>query len=761
MLRAPASPRSARAPVLGRAAHGGYHAPPEGRGDLMHRTTGEQLLAELGDSMPHRSLDVGDVLVRHGDDVDAIFVVLRGALDAVTPGSRGQTSSVGQVGAGHVVGEVAAVAGGQRTATLIALEPTEVAVVERSSFEEWLAARPDVADEISAEARNRIDRIQLVAMFDEILGVTDPDLVEDLLAGVTWHRLGAGEVLFSEGDHSDAAYFVIGGRLLVTMQDEDGGSRRVRELARGDVVGELGLLDDAPRSATVRAIRDSTLARFDAATFEVMVARHPQLMLGVARSLLARLDHGMRSRAPERATTVTIAVTAPSIDRAGLAAAIEREVARFGSVRVLSSAGVDRYLGRDGISQIAVDNVDIPRLAELLHEAEVGSDHVVFLADPDVSPWSHRVTRQADRIVFVASSDPDADERRRLLAFVEQIEGRDHLHRMLAVVHPPGVDRPRSTVELVQLVGAHEVVHLRSGDDADVARLARLSSGHGVGLVLSGGGARGFAHLGVFQALSESGVPVDAIGSCSIGAPLGAALALGLRGDELLDVVERQFHRLLDYTVPVVSLLRGERISRSISETLDSWDFADLWVPYYCVSTNLTHSRLEIHRSGDLARAVRASVAIPGVLPPVPYEGDLLVDGGVLDNLPVAAMRDDPTIGTVIAVDVAPPSGPRAKYDYGLSVSGAKALIASARGRTGLPSVSAVLLRSMLVGAVQNQRRALQDGRVDLLVRLNLPGVSLLQFDAVRPVAEAGFAASIDTVSTWARSTHPWAADRR
>ena len=132
----------------------------------MRQGTGEQLLAEIGSDAPRRALVAGDVLVRHGEGVDAVFVVISGGLDALTPGSRGQ-SLVGHVDAGQVVGEVAAVAGGNRTATLVATEPTEVAVIERAGFEAWLAERPDVADEISAEARDRIDRMQLVAMFDE------------------------------------------------------------------------------------------------------------------------------------------------------------------------------------------------------------------------------------------------------------------------------------------------------------------------------------------------------------------------------------------------------------------------------------------------------------------------------------------------------------------------------------------------------------------------------------------------------------------
>ena len=182
-------------------------------------------------------------------------------------------------------------------------------------------------------------------------------------------------------------------------------------------------------------------------------------------------------------------------------------------------------------------------------------------------------------------------------------------------------------------------MHLRAGNDDHVRRLARLASGHGVGLVLSGGGARGFAHLGALRALRESGVPVDAVGGCSMGAPLAGGIALDLGDAELIALAEQQFHRLLDYTVPVVALLKGQRISKNIDENFGTFDIEDLWLPFYCVSTNLTTSRLKVHRRGPSAVAIRASVAIPGVLPPVPFDGDLLVDGGVLNNLPVQVMR--------------------------------------------------------------------------------------------------------------------------
>ena len=533
----------------------------------------------------------------------------------------------------------------------------------------------------------------------------------------------------------------------------EGDGERVAELGRGDVVGELGLLDDAPRSATVRAVRDSTLATLTAATFEELVLRSPALMLHVARGVISRLR--TQPRRSGRAASLTVAVTAP-LDPEPMLAAIVAEIARFGSVRHLSSARVDRILNRPDIAQAAADNVGVPRLSELIHEADVGNDHVVLEADPELTGWTRRSLRQADRVVLIVSARPDADERQRINDLVGQLDGVEHVRRMLAIVHPATADRPRGTDRLLSEFRAHEVVHLRAGNDDHVRRLARLASGHGVGLVLSGGGARGFAHLGALRALRESGVPVDAVGGCSMGAPLAGGIALDLGDAELIALAEQQFHRLLDYTVPVVALLKGQRISKNIDENFGTFDIEDLWLPFYCVSTNLTTSRLKVHRRGPSAVAIRASVAIPGVLPPVPFDGDLLVDGGVLNNLPVQVMRSDSTIGTVIAVDVAPQRGPRARSDYGHYVSGVRALRSTVRrAASEYPSVSSVLLRSMLTGAVHNQQRSLRDGNVDLLLQLDLPGVGLLDFERVQEVAQIGYDDSVERIREWA-VTQPW-----
>jgi predicted acylesterase/phospholipase RssA/CRP-like cAMP-binding protein len=709
------------------------------------------LVAELVESLASRSRSVsladGDVLVEQGDAADKVYLVESGRMSASKATTQGDVV-VGTVEAGHVIGEVTVVAGGLRTATLRASGPVEVLEIERADFEDWLNGHPEMADRVSDEARERVDRTNVATMIAELMGSTDQAIVQQVVDRVDWRRLEAGEVLFEQGDVADAAYFVVGGRVSVHVVD-DGEERLVAELGRGEVVGELGLLDRTPRSATVRAVRDTTLASFSAATFEELVALSPSMMLNVTRRILVRL-RSPSQRKFDRASSLTVAVTA-NCDAGALVAEMASEIARFGSTKHLSSDRVDRVLNRTAISQASTDNVGVPRLAEFMHEADVGNDHVVLQTDADMSPWTRRALRQADRVVVVCSPNPDAAERALVTDIFSTIADAGHVGRMLAVLHPPSTDRPRQTAELIAPWRIDDVVHVRSGSSDDVARLARLASGHGYGLVLSGGGARGFAHLGVFRALLEHRVPVDKIAGCSMGAVMASGIALGPRGEELVELAERQFHRLLDYTIPVVSLLKGGRITRNIEQTFEDRDIEDLWLPFYCVSTNLTKSRLEVHRRGSLALAVRASLAIPGVLPPVPYGGDLLVDGGVLNNLPFEAMRDDSTIGTIVAVDVAPDLGPRARTDFGMSVSGVRALWESITpGRSDLPSATSVLLRSMMTGSVRNQRESMEAGSVDLLVTMHLPGIGMLEFERTREVAEAGYAASKDTVAEWA-----------
>jgi predicted acylesterase/phospholipase RssA/CRP-like cAMP-binding protein len=707
-----------------------------------------------------RRVEPPDALVVAGEPGDEVFVVRWGRLAAYRPDAAGDLL-LSEMGPGDVVGEVAAIARSRRTATVRALEPTEVVAVARAAFDGWLAGVPEVADALAAETRVRLDRSQVAVFAAGLVGEHNTELVQAITGRVSWVALDAGATLYRQGDPSDAAYVVVAGRVLVTVPGSVPGSAPAlrRELGQGELVGELELIDGAARSGTVEAIRDTRLARFSAADFDALISEHPRLALHVARGILRRAEE--RAPGPDRPRAVAVAVTAP-IDGPAFVAGLAGALAGCADVLHLSAERVDGLLGSTGSAQVGPDEPGGRRLWELLYEADARHDHVLYEADPAPTAWTRRVMRQADRIVVVVSARPGVAEDRRTRALLARSAGVTRVQRWLAVLHVEGTERPVGTAALLDRYGADEAIHLRAGVPGDLARLARLATGRGVGLVLGGGGARGFAHLGVHRALRELGVPIDRIAGASVGAPLGAGMALDIDPDELLAAVTTQFAGVLDYTIPVVSLVKGERIAANLRGIFEARGVEDLWLPFLCVSTNLTRSSVEVHRRGDLSAAIRASIAIPGVLPPVASGDDLLVDGGVLNNLPVDVLRDDSSVGTVIGVDVSPAVGPRARADHGLSVSGWKALRAQlGRGQSSYPGISAVLMRTMVVGSMRERAAHLRDGVMDLHLHLDadLRGVGLLDFDVVSPVADAGYQAARPRLEEWIAgfgATPPW-----
>ena len=196
----------------------------------------------------------------------------------------------------------------------------------------------------------------------------------------------------------------------------------------------------------------------------------------------------------------------------------------------------------------------------------------------------------------------------------------------------------------------HHMVH---GDKFDSAKFLRLLTGTAVGLVLSGGGARGFAHIGVIRALNECGIPIDYVGGTSMGAVIAAQHALGWDWRSMSEVNRQAWQSCQpqrNYTLPLVALNSAKRMDRMLREMFGSAEIQDLRTNFFCVSTNLTRADAMIHHSGLLWKAVRASVSVPGIGPPAIEAGEILVDGGLVNNLPVDVMKRFCS-GDVVAVD--------------------------------------------------------------------------------------------------------------
>jgi predicted acylesterase/phospholipase RssA len=292
--------------------------------------------------------------------------------------------------------------------------------------------------------------------------------------------------------------------------------------------------------------------------------------------------------------------------------------------------------------------------------------------------------------------------------------------------------------------------------------------GRTVGLVLGGGGARGFAHIGALRALTEAGVPIDVIGGVSAGAIVAAQFALGWSVADLYERnrrLARVGRRLIDYTVPLVSLIQARKFTNLLHELFGQTRIEDLWLPFWCLSSNLTRAERIVHRGGPLAAALRASCALPGVLPPVLIDGDVVVDGGLVYTVPVATMNEVlGGSGVTVAVDVSAEVDLARPYAFGTSVSGARLLWQQvnpfARRQIVAPSMSAVLLRSIELASVMQRRGQVEDNQ--LFIKLPVTHVDRLAFDArsFEQLVDIGYAYTRETLLTstrlrdWLSSAH-------
>ncbi|MGB6310025.1 MAG: patatin-like phospholipase family protein, partial [Steroidobacteraceae bacterium] len=263
-------------------------------------------------------------------------------------------------------------------------------------------------------------------------------------------------------------------------------------------------------------------------------------------------------------------------------------------------------------------------------------------------------------------------------------------------------------------------LHHQIVDAADMGRLARLLTQRGVGLVLSGGGARGFAHLGVIRALREARVPIDFVGGSSIGSIIAAGVAVGWSDEEMRMRYRRCFvdtNPVNDYALPFVALTRGRKVSRLLLREYGDVSIEDLRQPFFCVSANLTTGRALEHRHGRLTEALRASVAIPGVMPPVYRGEDVLVDGAAINNLPVDLMQAHAP-GLVIGSDVGAD-----RFAFG-------------RGRRGI-NIFQILMRA---GMINNASCAEAQRQVaHVLLKPPLENVDLLNWRAFDRAIQAGY----------------------
>jgi NTE family protein len=573
-----------------------------------------------------------------------------------------------------------------------------------------------------------MERRNLLALFAALplLRELDVQSVGELADDIQWFSVPSGMALYSAGEAADGLYAIVNGAFGIYAAQAIGGSKYLGKLVAGQLAGDVEVISGRERSTTLVALRDCEVARLPSPTFEKLVAKHPHTLRLMARGLAEQVDalQQQNRRQPSYPKTFAIVPCDASECAAALGADLVACLAMFGRAELISSAQ-------------ATD-----RTSHWFHRLERANKFVVYLTDDRPSHWSRLCIRRADMVLLVADAHRDP-QRWIVLDTMHEVAAAIRTAEMV-LVHRAG-HRPHRTREWLEAQPCRGVHHVHGRED--VARLARLTTGRSVGLVLSGGGARGFAHIGVLRALREAGIAVDSIGASSIGAIIGAGWADGWSYEEMLDRMRRGFvasNPLSDYTLPLMSLVAGRKVSRLLRQQFGDTDIEDLRLPYFCVSANLASGLLAVHRRDTLWVWLRASIAIPGVLPPVFTKKQAYVDGATLNNLPVDVMRED-FRGRIIAVDVSSDRGFASELEM-TELPPLWKIRSHFRHAKASANIMQILLRAGMLNSAATS--IAQRESADLLLRPPLAGVDLLDWRSFERTIDLGYHYALEALES-------------
>jgi predicted acylesterase/phospholipase RssA len=377
-------------------------------------------------------------------------------------------------------------------------------------------------------------------------------------------------------------------------------------------------------------------------------------------------------------------------------------------------------------------------LLHWVHDQEVEHRLLVFQCEAGASEWARFALRQSDLVLLVGEHNREAAPRD-WESQLGLLDARSNLRRVLLLLQPDDSEEIRNTADWLAPRQLDFHLHVRGKRKSEVARVARVVSGEATGLVLGAGASRGFAHLGVYRALMEAGKPIDWIGGTSIGAIMGAMMAMDWSPEQCIAAARRSFvgsKPFSDFTLPMVSLLAGRRMRRLLRAQADR-NIEDLPLPFFCISSNLDNGTPNLHQDGNLARALEATASMPGIFPPSVVNQRLAVDGSVLNSLPVDLMWQQP-VGRVIASDLAAQLSRTVDYE---EVPSVWRLLRSNIFRLGkryrVPGLMNVMLKSTELATLQNVRA--QGQRASLLLQPDVRRFGLTRVSAFDEIVEEGY----------------------
>lgn len=546
---------------------------------------------------------------------------------------------------------------------------------------------------------------------------------EKLLNKFSLVKLASHELLFRQYDLSDSLYILIEGRLTALLSTKNKNTRLVGIIEKGEVVGEVGAISNQPRSLTVKALTDSLLLKIPIEQLHDFFEINPGAVNTILNAIIER----------SQATIKLLSGSKPYPHLLVVPANEETDMANFMQNFFKNMPQESAFIVQDLINNN--NEVSEEQIRNLIVEAESSNKMIITFIDPHKRKIPNIWINFLGGIYVVAQGGSHAYFSQEVYNLLNYSMMPFMHHTALILMQPEKIALPEATKPWLESAVFTIHHHVKHDDVLGYQRLIRFMTGKARGLVLSGGGNKGWAHIGVLRALMEAKISIDAIGGTSIGAIAGAFYTLFDNYDE----IKEKFFEVIkevgnpydakSFTIPIVSVLSGNKPAYIFEHVFGSINIEDLWLPYFCMGSNLSLRKEEIYQQGKIWENVRKSASLPGFVPPVAENGQLIVDGGLLNNLPVDVMRR--LLGehaTIIAVSLTDNSRIHTDYDFPISIPFKTALqMKFGKTKYKFPNFFDVFFQSLLLGATPKESANEIDA--DILVKPDVTG-----FHPLRPV---------------------------
>ena len=651
----------------------------------------------------------------------------------------------------------------KRTFSATAKENSEIIFLEKSKMDSLMENDNEIGNILEKLSVEEYDKGKLFGIFRGLYGEKmDYKSHKEIYKKGKWVFLEDNSNLFNYGEKSDSFYLLVTG-LLKAYIPKKGELIEVGEIYEGEVIGEMGILTNEARSASIFATRDSVVFKIDLEKANEIIMQYPLVLLQVATKIADRLRNVQHSNERHRTDIHSIVQLSSGKNHTkeiiSIGNSLIDSMNKFNRSIVVSSKKVNEILNIESINAELERDKFYPALDDLVDNFTKENRYLLLLCDEEYTPWTTWCLAISDKNIFVVEESAGVSNTELLNKM--NLSEKDipiHLHdeKQLIIYHQSKNSFPSKTssiIEMLPKISNHYHMNINNKNDSD--RVSRLIAKKGIGLCLSGGGAKGNAHIGVYKALIEHNIPIDAVCGTSAGGIVASFIAFGYDPETIISRLKETYKRnsFKEYTIPVTSIIATKKVIQDAIFLGNDMDIEDLWIPYFSIAVNISKSKLDVMDKGPVYKATRATAALPGILLPVIKDTSFLVDGGLINNMPGDIMLKKYG-GKLISVSVSPQEDLDAKFNDFPNQSSyfiKKLLRMNKKFPHEIPGLSNILMRSIFVASSNKIKEVIDLS--DLFLDLQVKDVGLLEFEKIDESVEFGYEYAMKKLKNFDKSS--------